>query len=143
MKINYILEAVIFSLIVEQIINAVIHYRDIKHIKLSLFFSRSEWINLKLNLVSSLVTAVWLKAGIESIDFAISFALASVVIVDCLILHRELARQALCLNELQNRLNIKEKKMFKSIGNESAEVFKEVFLGFFCSLIYYLIVSFL
>ena len=86
---------------------------------------------LKLNLVSSLVTAVWLKAGLESLDFAISFALASVVIVDCLILHRELARQASCLNELQNRLNIKEKKTLKSIGNESAEVFKEGFITTF------------
>lgn len=143
MEINYVLEAVIFSAIVEQIINGVIYYKEAKQFRLSLFFSGSEWVNLKLGLVSSLVTAVWIKAGVESIHFAISFCLASVVIVDSLMLNRELASQASCLNELQNRLNIKDKIIFKSIGSELIQVFTHVLLGWFCSLIYYLIVSFL
>lgn len=144
MEMNYILEAAIFSVIIVQIIKGLIQCRHTKEFDFHSFFCSSGSLNLKSTFFSALVTATWIEDGIKTVNFAISFALALIVIVDSLMISREIGRQAKCLNELQEHLKIQKKEPLKEeVGNEPIQVLVSVILGIVCSFIYFCVIRYL
>lgn len=135
---NYILEAAIFSVIMGQIIKGLIQWIQTKKFDFHSFFFRTGILNLKSTFVFAVVTATWIQDGIKTINFAISFILASIVMIDSLLISREMRRQAKCLNELQTYLNIQKKELLKEeVGCEPVYIFVSGILGIICSVIYF------
>ncbi len=74
--------------------------------------------------VTSLVIVVGVKAGLESVEFAISFVLACLVCYDAVSSRHAIGEQAKALNKLQKKLHFSER-----VGHSLKEVIGGILFG--------------
>lgn len=86
------------------------------------------------SLVTSLATAVGYHAGVNSVEFAICFVLALVVMYDASGVRRETGRQAEIINDLmenfgKENMEITGERLKELVGHTPLEVFAGAALG--------------
>ncbi|MEQ1849337.1 MAG: divergent PAP2 family protein [Candidatus Peribacteraceae bacterium] len=74
--------------------------------------------------VTSLLIVVWQHAGLDSIEFAIAFVIASLFWYDAMVSRKEIGEQAKVLNQLQKLSVLKER-----IGHSLKEVIGGIVFG--------------
>ena len=84
--------------------------------------------------VTALATSIAIRCGLGSTDFALAFALASVVMYDASGVRRSAGKQAVILNKIVKDLyskehTIKKEQLKELIGHSPVEVFAGAILG--------------
>ncbi len=139
---NKILLVSIFAWFIAQLIKLVIEIAKVKRFDITLLYSSGGMPSSHSSFVTSLATSTGFTAGFDSIEFAICFVLASVVMYDATGVRRAAGKQAEVLNKFLE--NIKDhgikfdKKLKELIGHTPIQVLAGSILGIIISSICYL-----
>ncbi len=90
--------------------------------------------------VTSLATAIGFQEGLNSIEFALAFSLAAVVMYDAAGVRRSAGKQATVLNKIIEDLyskehTVKKERLKELIGHSPVEVFAGAVLGILVAII--------
>jgi uncharacterized protein len=88
------------------------------------FFRSGGMPSTHSSFVTSLLIVVWQHAGLESVEFAIAFVVASLFWYDAMVSRKEIGEQAKVLNQLQ-KLNVLKER----IGHSLLEVLGGIGFG--------------
>ncbi len=139
---NKILGVSIVAWFVAQFIKLVIEVVKEKRIDATLLYSSGGMPSSHSSFVTSLMTSVGFTRGFDSLEFAICFVLASVVMYDATGVRRAAGKQAEVINKFLE--NIKDhgvtfdKKLKELIGHTPVQVLAGSILGIVVSCIFYL-----
>lgn len=140
---NPVLFISLFSWMLAQFLKVPIFYILYKRVHWGLWFSSGGMPSSHSALVTSVTLSIGLFEGFNSSLFALSFALAMIVIYDAAGVRREAGRHAEKLNILINELlsghPISDKQLKEVIGHTPAQVIVGVALGLSTSTLFYLI----
>lgn len=138
---NPILLIGIFAWGLAQFFKVPIFYIRYKRLNWGLWFSSGGMPSSHSSLVTSVTLAIGLYEGFSSSIFALSCALAMIVIYDAAGVRREAGRHAerinILINELFNGHPISDKQLKEVIGHTPAQVIWGMVLGVITSLVIY------
>lgn len=151
MLFNIMIETAILANLLAQIVKIPIYYIKHRKWRFGLIVSTGGMPSSHAAFVSSLATSVAMYAGVDSIDFAIAFVLAAVVIYDAMGIRRHAGKHAVMLNKLiadlkespglMKRLSDPSyQKQFKELlGHEPGETFVGMIFGIMVAIVYVLL----
>lgn len=130
---NEVLGAAIISWFVAQVLKFAIFIYENKKLDISRLVGSGGMPSSHSALVMGLSTAVGLKIGFDSLEYAMSICFALVVMYDASGVRRAVGIQANILNqmirELKELKHIEENTLKELIGHTPVEVFMGAFLG--------------
>ncbi|MFZ5966274.1 MAG: divergent PAP2 family protein [Bacillota bacterium] len=130
---NEILNAALASWFVAQALKVIITFVQEKRINLYRFVGSGGMPSSHSSLVMGLSTAVGLKAGWDSMLYAIALTFALVIMYDASGVRRAVGKQAIILNKIiedrHNHKPIGEQRLKELIGHTPFEVFAGAILG--------------
>ncbi len=136
---NEIIFVTIISWAIAQIIKMILDVIATGKIDWELMFSSGGMPSSHSSFVCSLATATGLNRGFDSVEFAISFVLAVVVMYDAAGVRRAAGSHAVIINKLMDSLNIKlDENLKELLGHTPIQVGAGAILGIIIGIIYYL-----
>lgn len=114
----------LFALFLAESLKVLVTSIQQKHLSLKTFLHSGGMPSGHSALVSSLATLVYFKFSSQSIEFAIAFVLAIVVLYDAVSIRWQAGKHAQVLNKLQ-----KEKKLDERLGHTYLQMFAGIILG--------------
>lgn len=133
---NEIIFIAIISWAIAQIIKMVLDVIATGKIDWELMFSSGGMPSSHSSFVCSMATAVGLSRGFDSVEFAISFVLAIVVMYDAAGVRRAAGSHAAIINKLMDSLNIKiDEKLKELLGHTPIQVGAGAILGIIIAII--------
>ncbi|WP_139490796.1 divergent PAP2 family protein [Brevibacillus dissolubilis] len=153
---NFPLWAALIAIVVAQGIKIPLHYIASKEWNLGLMFSTGGMPSSHSSAVTALSTAVAIREGIASSEFAISAIIGIIVMFDAAGVRRHAGMQAAVLNKLVEEFNHllegmktfkvrskqeKAKKLKELLGHQPIEVFMGGWLGIVVSLCMYSLIK--
>lgn len=139
---NRIIDLVFISALIAQCFKIFAPVFSKKRPAFSLLFETGGMPSSHSASVSSLCTSIAFIYGVNSVYFAISFVLATIVMYDATGIRREAGKHAKALNQLitENQKDIFETKQFKEfkefLGHTPLEVFAGCILGIIVTFIF-------
>lgn len=138
---NPVLFIGIFSWAMAQFIKVPIFYLRYRRMNYGLWFSSGGMPSSHSSLVTSVTLAIGLFNGFNSSLFALSFAVAMIVIYDAAGVRREAGRHAekinLLINEMLSGHPISDRQLKEVIGHTPAQVAAGVALGIIIALFFF------
>lgn len=142
---NPVLLIGVFAWALAQFIKVPIFYLRYRRMNYGLWFSSGGMPSSHSALVTSVTLGIGLFDGFNSSLFALSFAIAMIVIYDAAGVRREAGRHAekinILINEMLSGHPISDKQLKEVIGHTPAQVAAGVLLGILTSLVFYNILS--
>ncbi len=139
---NKILWVSALSWLVAQLIKLVTEIIKKRRFDMSLLYSSGGMPSSHSSFVTSLATSVGFTRGFDSVEYAMCFVLAAVVMYDATGVRRAAGKQAEILNKflenIENHGIILDKKLKELIGHTPIQVLAGTILGVTISCIYYL-----
>ena len=133
---NEIIFIAIISWAAAQIIKMILDVIATGKIDWELMFSSGGMPSSHSSFVCSMATAVGLSRGFDSVEFAISFVLAIVVMYDAAGVRRAAGSHAAIINKLMDSLNIKiDEKLKELLGHTPIQVGAGAILGIIIAII--------
>lgn len=132
---NEIIFISIISWAIAQIIKMILDVIATGKIDWELMFSSGGMPSSHSSFVCSMATAVGLSEGFDSVQFAISFVLAVVVMYDAAGVRRAAGSHAAIINKLMDRLNIKDENLKELLGHTPIQVGAGAILGIVIAII--------
>lgn len=128
MLFNPIIEAAILANFMAQLLKIPIHYIKFRKWRLGLIISTGGMPSSHAAFVASMATSVALYSGTNSVNFAIAFVVAAVVIYDAMGIRRHAGKHAAMLNKLIADLKeVKNPGMMKKFSDPAYhKQFKEL-----------------
>ena len=134
---NEIIFIAIISWAAAQIIKMILDVIATGKIDWELMFSSGGMPSSHSSFVCSMATAVGLSRGFDSVEFAISFVLAIVVMYDAAGVRRAAGSHAVVINKLLDNLNIKiDENLKELLGHTPIQVGAGAILGIIIAIIY-------
>nr|WP_129597810.1 divergent PAP2 family protein [Anaerophilus nitritogenes] len=125
----------LLSWFIAQLLKVIISLVKDKKVNLYRFVGSGGMPSSHSALVMGLSTAVGLKKGWDSLEYAISIAFALIIMYDASGVRRAVGKQAIILNKIiedkQNHKPIGEKRLKELIGHTPIEVIAGAILGIF------------
>jgi acid phosphatase family membrane protein YuiD len=138
---NPVLFIGLFAWLLAQFLKVPIFYILYKRIHWGLWFSSGGMPSSHSALVTSIMLAIGLFEGFNTSLFALSVAVAMIVVYDAAGVRREAGRHAekinILINELFSGRPISDKQLKEVIGHTPAQVIVGIALGLSCALIFY------
>ena len=139
---NPVLFISLFSWGLAQFLKVPIEFILYRRVNWALWFSSGGMPSSHSALVTSVMLSIGLFYGFDSPIFALSFAVAMIVIYDAAGVRREAGRHAekinILINEFFNGQPISEKQLKEVIGHTPAQVVAGVVLGLGTALLFYI-----
>ena len=120
---------------IAQIIKMIIDVAATGKIDWELMFSSGGMPSSHSSFVCSMATTVGLSRGFDSVEFAISFVLAIVVMYDAAGVRRAAGSHAVIINKLMDSLNIKDENLKELLGHTPIQVGAGAILGIIIAII--------
>lgn len=143
--VNRVLITCLIAWFLAQFLKVPINYLLFKRVRWSLWFSTGGMPSSHSALVTSVSIATGLYAGFDSAVFALSLALAMVVVYDAAGIRRQAGMHAERINDIIDELfkgqPPSEKELKEVLGHTPVEVIGGIGLGIFVALMLYLIWS--
>lgn len=135
-----VISAVVIANVLAQSLKTIIYWVQNNNFNLRMLFTTGGMPSSHSSSVVAMATSVGLIEGFESIDFAICFAIAAVVLYDAAGVRRAAGKQAAVLNSIIEELFRKDHKiggdrLKELLGHSPKEVIAGAILGIIVSLI--------
>jgi uncharacterized protein len=135
-----VITAVVIANAIAQLLKTFIYWINNKEFSLQILFTTGGMPSSHSSSVVAMATSIALLEGFDSMDFAMAFAFAAVVLYDAAGVRRAAGRQAAVLNTIMQELFAKDHKVGQNrlkelLGHSPKEVIAGALLGIVVSVL--------